>query len=680
MNYSNFYFNLDIHSPISQVSLSVKKGETNKKLNIVLTENGQPYKLEQDCAVVFSGKKADGTIIYNDCAIKNNKIEYILTPQTTIAEGIVECEVLVYGGNSQVLFSPRFSLVIYEASFNINKDVESTNEFLALTQTMARAEAAIKQAQETDAALREKESYAIEEIPPKNLFNKNDYKSLNAYVNVTDNVLTRATEATTIYISIEPNQAYTVSKIASKRFAVGITDSETLKNGTIFTETIQRNASTAININTGENSKILAVFCHVSSADTLTVEEILETLQIEKGNTATSYEPWHKPTYNAVDRTARESVLIEKEKTKQELIGYEDDKAADNTIYGAKTYTRNEVANLKRDMTENFASKEYVEKEIATFDFIKVVTKLPETGLENRFYLVPKQDPQTQDLFDEYAWVNKGTEEEPDWDWEWLSTKKLEADLTNYATKDFVKEQIYYNINEKDSLSLATTPFEIPFGTHICEVSNVERFSPDGSNGGIFTSSKVHAAYMAEQTYKSFDSGEKYERSALSSDSWGEWKRIVSFDDVNNAAEHAKTLLEIWYDVGSVYLNFNYVNPAELLGFGEWQLIENRFLLGAGDKYESETTGGEATHTLTAAELPKQSGTIVTHGTYSGTPIADASGVFTKEHVVSGKYLSGSQGTSANSIDVIGYSNGGEGKAHNNMPPYIAVYMWRRIA
>lgn len=552
MNYSNFYFNLDIHSPISQVSLSVKKGETNKKLNIVLTENGQPYKLEQDCAVVFSGKKADGTIIYNDCAIKNNKIEYILTPQTTIAEGIVECEVLVYGGNSQVLFSPRFSLVIYEASFNINKDVESTNEFLALTQTMARAEAAIKQAQETDAVLREKESYAIEEIPPKNLFNKNDYKSLNAYVNVTDNVLTRATEATTIYISIEPNQAYTVSKIASKRFAVGITDSETLKNGTIFTETIQRNASTAININTGENSKILAVFCHVSSADTLTVEEILETLQIEKGNTSTSYEPWHKPTYNAVDRTARESVLIEKEKTKQELIGYEDDKAADNTIYGAKTYARNEVANLKRDVTENFASKEYVEKEIATFDFIKVVTVRPKEGLPNKFYLVPKQNSQTQDLFDEYVWINKGTEEEPNWDWEWLATKHLEVDLTNYATQDFVQNEIALLMAEINSIK-PMPENTIVFDTPVTEIpkgitQNAISINVEGkAKRGLLISLRVSGLFTEIRQIFIDSYGYIEERKSISQSggyTWSQWDSYLTKKEIEQLIDDKLGVIE----------------------------------------------------------------------------------------------------------------------------------------
>lgn len=135
------------------------------------------------------------------------------------------------------------------------------------------------------------------------------------------------------------------------------------------------------------------------------------------------------------------------------------------------------------------------------------------------------------------------------------------------------------------------------------------------------------------------------------------------------------------HEVGSLYLSMTSTNPAQIFGFGTWTLIAtDRFLVGAGRDYSPGDTGGESTVKLTAKELPKQEGKIVTHGTYSGTPIADASGVFTKQHIVEGKYLSGSQGTSANSIDVIGYSNGGEGLAHNNLPPYFAVYIWQRTA
>lgn len=80
------------------------------------------------------------------------------------------------------------------------------------------------------------------------------------------------------------------------------------------------------------------------------------------------------------------------------------------------------------------ASVEYVDNEIATFDFIKIVDVLPETGLENRFYFVPKVDTQTQDLFDEWAWINNK--------WEWITTKQIEVDLTPYYTKTEVDSQI----------------------------------------------------------------------------------------------------------------------------------------------------------------------------------------------------------------------------------------------
>ena len=73
------------------------------------------------------------------------------------------------------------------------------------------------------------------------------------------------------------------------------------------------------------------------------------------------------------------------------------------------------------------ATTEYVDAEIAKFDFIKVVDALPEEGLPNRIYLVPKAEAQTQDFFDEYVWANGK--------WEWLTTKQIEVDLTGYVPK-----------------------------------------------------------------------------------------------------------------------------------------------------------------------------------------------------------------------------------------------------
>lgn len=275
-----------------------------------------------------------------------------------------------------------------------------------------------------------------------------------------------------------------------------------------------------------------------------------------------------------------ESVRDIVRRSEQSIIGAPTEDFAVTSIYDAVLYT-NEIVNSSVAQAL-IDSKSYTDQELATFDFIKI-GPLPETGLPNRFYFVPKQETQTQDLFDEYAWVNRGTTEEPDWDWEWITTKQIEVDLTNYTTINKVEELI------------------------------LER------------SKKEH-------------------------------------------------------EVGSLYVSMNSTNPAQIFGFGTWALIaKNRFLVGAGDDYEAGATGGEASHKLTAAELPKQNGTISTHGTYSGSPIAAVTGVFGARHTVSDKYMNGST-SGHSSIDVIEYGNGGEDKAHNNLPPYLAVYIWQRTA
>ncbi len=85
--------------------------------------------------------------------------------------------------------------------------------------------------------------------------------------------------------------------------------------------------------------------------------------------------------------------------------------------------------------TVNFATKQYVDEEIATFDFIKVVDVLPEAGLPNRIYLVPNIYAEEQNLFDEYIWVNKGAADASEWAWEFVASKTVEVDLTNYYKK-----------------------------------------------------------------------------------------------------------------------------------------------------------------------------------------------------------------------------------------------------
>ena len=89
-------------------------------------------------------------------------------------------------------------------------------------------------------------------------------------------------------------------------------------------------------------------------------------------------------------------------------------------------------------------------------------------------------------------------------------------------------------------------------------------------------------------------------------------------------------LLNLVYPVGSIYMSANATSPASFLG-GSWERIQGRFLLAASSSYTAGSTGGEATHTLTEAELPEISGSF--GGTSSGNAwgvLGTSSGVFSR--------------------------------------------------
>ena len=117
------------------------------------------------------------------------------------------------------------------------------------------------------------------------------------------------------------------------------------------------------------------------------------------------------------------------------------------------------------------------------------------------------------------------------------------------------------------------------------------------------------------------------------------------------------------YPVGAIYLSVTDANPAALFG-GTWERIGGRFLLGADTTYTAGSTGGEATHTLTADEMPRHNHEIDN---------LNAAGNATPYMTVQAQDKKGYGGNVQTMF-------AGGGKAHNNMPPYLAVYMWKRTA
>lgn len=143
--------------------------------------------------------------------------------------------------------------------------------------------------------------------------------------------------------------------------------------------------------------------------------------------------------------------------------------------------------------------------------------------------------------------------------------------------------------------------------------------------------------------------------------------------ELANLTAELNTLLGKIYPVGSVYISVNAVDPSLLFG-GTWERLKDRFLLGAGDIYAAGETGGEAKHALAEWEMPAH-----THnGIYDET-------VGTQNLGIEWGNYAGTErgyGFTFNGTMQIREAGGDLGNAepHNNMPPYLTVYMWKRTA
>ena len=138
-----------------------------------------------------------------------------------------------------------------------------------------------------------------------------------------------------------------------------------------------------------------------------------------------------------------------------------------------------------------------------------------------------------------------------------------------------------------------------------------------------------------------------------------------------------KTLLNLFYPIGSIYQSTESTNPANLFG-GTWEPIEDTFLLAAGSTYSAGDTGGESSHTLTISEMPSHEGHLYSN---AGSTRGGNINAFLNRDTL-GTYGNSGRGWvvhDGNEVHPVGFSRG-ESQAHNNMPPYYTVYMWRRIA
>lgn len=128
-------------------------------------------------------------------------------------------------------------------------------------------------------------------------------------------------------------------------------------------------------------------------------------------------------------------------------------------------------------------------------------------------------------------------------------------------------------------------------------------------------------------------------------------------------------LLDLIHPVGSIYWSTNITSPETLFG-GTWEQIKDTFILAAGDSYSAGSTGGEANHTLTIDELPSHRHYLKYGNVYIGylnSNAAHSNGNALYKYNVSRE-------------DALYGEDMGGNQPHNNMPPYLVAYCWKRTA
>ena len=137
----------------------------------------------------------------------------------------------------------------------------------------------------------------IVKVVGKNLFDKANANIYNGSFSYSTPTFNTSSNARTLYIPCKPSTEYTISKVASKRFNVGTT-TEIPANGVSVSNvsTGTADVTTSLTITTSASAKYFVAFYYLNGTDTLTEEQVRNSIQIEENSTATTYEPYTEQT------------------------------------------------------------------------------------------------------------------------------------------------------------------------------------------------------------------------------------------------------------------------------------------------------------------------------------------------------------------------------------------------
>lgn len=210
-------------------------------------------------------------------------------------------------------------------------------------------------------------SYDTEKVN-ENLFDKENTDLIlnDTFINYSAKKLASVSGAKTLFVRCKPQETYTISKIISARFILG-TAEEKPSNGVMINNLRAENPNSSITITTGEKDKYIVVFYYLDGTDTLSEEEIRNSIQIQVGD-VTPYTP-HKST--TLPLTIANELL-------GEIVTLTKEQADALNLDGAGKYVRTDYGRYVFTGDENFITMAATKNTIFQFQGLKDLIKKPE--------------------------------------------------------------------------------------------------------------------------------------------------------------------------------------------------------------------------------------------------------------------------------------------------------------
>lgn len=370
-----------------------KQNDTNSRfIRATLTDNGNDMYVDDDNVVVIGIKRSDNEIKTFKGYIEQGKVLVPIPNWALENTGYVECDIAILNSSLQEkLSSTKFALTV-EENFTNGDDISADENYDFLLQLITDVDTAVKSC--NTAADKANDIYNTVEEKLNSGELKGDKGDKGDKGEKGDPYELTISDIWKIVNNIPYASSQSAGKIKTP-IGCGIQTDD--KDG---------------------SAKVLYKVPDLTSTT--------DDIKVDKQTGDFIGNGYCKLTFNS-DKYALKAELPTKTSDLENDSNFVSD---ENYIHTDNNFTDEEKAKLENDV----ATKDYVEQEIATFDFIKIVEELPETGLPNRTYFIPKAEQQTNDLYDEYMWVNNA--------WEFVGTRQIEVDLTNYALKSELPQKI----------------------------------------------------------------------------------------------------------------------------------------------------------------------------------------------------------------------------------------------